>query len=333
MNKRILLFAILAAILLFGCSPAMPPGIISEKDMEDILVDYHLAQGMAETADKPLNEMRYRYIQAVFRKHGVTEAEFDSSMVYYSGYAEKLADIYKNVLARTQAEAERMGLAAETTHDQFSGLTDQGDTANIWLGKNFACLMPDERHGLYHFQRTADSTFLAGDAFIWRITTQEVSRSMMQDAYVQFIVRYADTVAVVNESLRGSTMHDISYNPIEKLDTMPIRSVMGLVYLPKNDYKDAGQQVLLLSKMALIRIHHEKVETTPADSLVTDSLSADSIEVDSVIQGPSENVRKTPLQMRESQPKEHRINVVKENPNPIRPQKGYRNNSRRKLSR
>ena len=54
-------------LLLVGCKPSKPSGVLSESRMVKILVDYHLAQGMAEGNDNEI-ESRYLYVQAVFRK-------------------------------------------------------------------------------------------------------------------------------------------------------------------------------------------------------------------------------------------------------------------------
>ena len=80
---------------LMGCKPKRPKGILSESKMEKIMVDYHLAQGMADaTEGGDMETRRYKYIQAVFKKHHITEAEFDSSLVYYFENSEKFLEIY-----------------------------------------------------------------------------------------------------------------------------------------------------------------------------------------------------------------------------------------------
>jgi len=76
--------------------------------MTDVLVDFHLAQGMAEAQGDNSEVTRYKFIQAVFKKHRITEAVFDSSMIYYSGRAEEFTHIYDNVVTRVQAQAERI---------------------------------------------------------------------------------------------------------------------------------------------------------------------------------------------------------------------------------
>ena len=163
-----LLFLVFS-LFFWACTPSVPSGILSEEKMTDVLVDIHLAQGMAEAQSENTDVARYKYIQAVFQKHRITEAEFDSSMVYYSGRAEKFTFVYNNVVNRVQAQAERMGLESVEKQDKFESLTSEGDTANIWLGKDFTYLAANPVQCVYSFQMKTDSTFKAGDTLVGKV--------------------------------------------------------------------------------------------------------------------------------------------------------------------
>ena len=71
--------------MLLACKPTVPGEYISPDDMVDVLYDYYVSQAMADqdTKDGKMGYNRRVYFLAVLKKHGVTEAEFDSSMVYY----------------------------------------------------------------------------------------------------------------------------------------------------------------------------------------------------------------------------------------------------------
>lgn len=313
-------------LLLLACSPSLPSGVLDEDKMEDVLVDYHLAQGMAEAQGDNSDITRYKYIQAVFRKHRITEAQFDSSMVYYSGRAEDFLLIYNNVVTRVQAQAERMGLEAEATRDRFATLSNEGDTANIWLGKDFACITGNPVGCVWSFQMKADSTFRHGDSFIWRFKTQFVARSMNNEAVVLLNFYYdKDTVACITDLLRNSPKNEIHYTPDKAIDSLDLRSISGFIYLPPVRGSDPPKP-LLVSEIKLIRMH-KKVEIAEP-KVETDSLEADTLDLDTIPEEKSE--RLTPLQVRESQPRKRTIHVTKENPNPIHPQRGIPERNRRK---
>lgn len=320
--------AFLLLLLLCSCSPSRPRGILSEEKMTDVLVDFHLAQGMAETQSERTDITRYKYIQAVFKKHRITEAEFDSSMIYYSGRAEEFTHIYNNVLTRVQAQAERLGLESAANQDKFAFITNEGDTANIWLGKDFACVVGNPVQCVFSFQMKTDSTFHPGDRFIWRFKTQFVGRSMNNEAIALLNFHYdTDTVASVSDLLRNNPKNELSYYPSKAIDSLGLRSISGFIYLPPVKSADPPKP-LLISNIMLIRMH-KKVDSSKL-KVEKDTLAADTLVADTLPQQKAE--RLTPLQMRESQPRKKKINVVKENPNPIHPERGIpqRTNRRRK---
>lgn len=314
---------LLASYILLSCSPSRPSGILSEDKMTDILVDYHLAQGMAEAQSENVDVTRYKYIQAVFKKYRITEAEFDSSMVYWSGRSEDFSHIYDNVVTRVQAQAERMGLETTTNQDQFATLTNEGDTANIWLGKGFACVVANPVQCVYSFSMKADTTFRAGDSFIWRFKTQFVGRSMNNEAIALLNFYYeGDTVASVSDLLKNNPKNELRHNPGRGLDSLNLRSLSGFIYLPLTN--DADQpKPLLISEMMLVRMHKPAPIAPKTPVIEQDTIARDTMP-------KQQGERLSPLQKRDSQPREKKINIVKENPNPIRPQQGIHQRTNRR---
>ena len=96
--KRIFAFiqvsSIFGVLLLMGCAPSVPGKYIQPGEMEDILYDYHIAEAMANDYESRRDTLLMRvYKAAVLKKHGYSEAEFDSSMVYYMRHADRLHHI------------------------------------------------------------------------------------------------------------------------------------------------------------------------------------------------------------------------------------------------
>lgn len=300
----------LASCVLMACKPKRPKGILSENKMEKVMVDYHLAQGMAEaTEGDDLEATRYKYIQAVFRKHNITEAVFDSSLVYYFEHSEKFLEIYKNVSLKVQAQAEKFGVDARATHNQYSHLTDQGDTANIWTDHTNACIIPNKLQNIYRFVLTSDSTYQAGDAFIWHFHTQYITQGIDREAYAVLTLQYEnDSVVSVTQHVRGNNNFDIRYSPSAPLDTVQLRKMNGFVFIPTLQTGENGLMVLLLQDLSMIRMHPEKKDTVSVDSLQTDSLHVDTLQP-----MPSSN-RLSPLELRDKQPHSKKILVTKEKP-------------------
>ena len=313
---------------LMGCKPKRPKGILSESKMEKVMVDYHLAQGMADAVEGSDKEaLRFKYIQAVFKKHHITEAEFDSSLVFYFQRSEDFLEIYKNVTIKVQAQAEKFGVDARATQNQYSHLTDQGDTANIWTDHTNACIIPNKMQNIYQFTFTADSTFQKGDAFIWHFHTQCITQGIDREAYAVLSLQFEnDSTVCVTQYVRGNNNFDIKFTPSEKLDTVALRHMHGFIYMPTMQLGENGLQVLLLQDFALVRMHPEKKDSIVPDSLHTDTLQLDTLSTPSA-------KRLSPMEMKELQPHERKINVTKDKPVRINSNRRRNNNNSRRPRR
>ena len=92
-----------------SCKPSLPRDVLSKGKMTDILFDYHIALAMAQSEDGGSEKNSLAYREAVLKKHDVTSADFDSSMVYYMRHTELLHDVYKDLAERLDKEAVALG--------------------------------------------------------------------------------------------------------------------------------------------------------------------------------------------------------------------------------
>ena len=313
------LFSLLLMLCVVACKPSKPQGVISEGKMQNVLVDYHLAQGMAENMSGNREENQYMLVQAVFRKHHITEAQFDTSLIYYSTHSEDFAKMYKVVNARIEAKANAMGVEAEP-QSIYAHLTNQGDTANIWIERPLIALRPTRLDNIYIFSLRADSTFRPGDSFVWHFRSYYVLQGNNREAFAQLVVYYEnDSVEGRSQFIRADTEIDVRVDPGKGKDSLQIKSLSGYVYLPISSQDPKVFRLLTLTDIALVRFH--KIIPTEKTGLASDSLNLDSIQADTSAVTSQPHQRLTPQQMRDAQPRERTINVVKEkavNPN-LRP--------------
>ena len=207
-----------------------------------------------------------------------------------------------------------MGIEAQAPpRDIYEDLAADGDTANIWADQKFSTLQPDKLHNIFHFHIPADSSFRAGDSFLWRFRSSFRVQGNMQEVYFVLLVRYAtepDTVANIAIQLRDSRLQEIRYEPDTHLDTCQIKSVSGYAYWPLPDPRDENHfSLLILSDISLIRFH--KIPTEPVLEMLPDTALADTLND---VETPEAPVRLSPSELRESQPREQRQHIRRESP-------------------
>ncbi len=152
--------------LLTACGQDTPDDILSSNRMEDVLYDYHLAMGLSG------NDFNRSYEKEAFRKfvlskHGITEADFDSSMVWYTRHSEQLAAIYENLAQRFGKEHERIDMLVEGQKEDTRFAS--GDTVDIWKKKRLYRLAEAPLTNQLIVQVKPDTTFHPKDAFLWEM--------------------------------------------------------------------------------------------------------------------------------------------------------------------
>ncbi len=102
MFKKIIFYCFAAFIFCISCANKQEPDfLLPEKQMVEILTDCYLVESSVRQEGTPLkvDEMK-NYYQEVFKKHGVTEEQFNKSYDYYCHDLEKADKIYEKVLEK-----------------------------------------------------------------------------------------------------------------------------------------------------------------------------------------------------------------------------------------
>ena len=98
----------LLILLIFGAVlvSCRPKGILSSREMRKVLVDLHKADATIQVSGMQYghNEALNIYYSEVLEKHGITQAQFDSSIVWYTDHPLLFDKIYPKVLAQLKAE-------------------------------------------------------------------------------------------------------------------------------------------------------------------------------------------------------------------------------------
>ncbi|WP_298630210.1 DUF4296 domain-containing protein [uncultured Porphyromonas sp.] len=102
--KKLSFVAILLSLLLLLTQCQKPFSVLGEKKMRAITKDLILTEAYLQQNYQP-DSSAQAYYEGVFKKHGVTRAEYDSSFVWYSANAHKLSDIYTQI--NTELEASK----------------------------------------------------------------------------------------------------------------------------------------------------------------------------------------------------------------------------------
>lgn len=293
--KKLMICLVAVMALLFcvsSCKPSLPSGVLSKGKMTDILYDYHLALAMAHMDDNGDKGQSLAYREAVLRKHDVTSAEFDSSMVYYMRHTELLEDVYKDLTDRYNNEITAMGGSAKEG-GEFANLSATGDTANVWNLATSMVFMPVKPFNSTSFDIKVDSTFHKGDRLMLDFDAQFIYQDGMRNGVAMLAVQFGnDSIAQRTIMIQSFQHYSVE---LSDDDSLGIKSVKGYFMLMNDDNgtgvsSQTTLKLMFLEHIKLIRMHPQKPVASPAGS--SSSASSDSLRKDSASSSSSSSGEK-----------------------------------------
>lgn len=294
--KKLMICLVAVMALLFcvsSCKPSLPSGVLSKGKMTDILYDYHLALAMAHMDDNGDKGQSLAYREAVLRKHDVTSAEFDSSMVYYMRHTELLEDVYKDLTDRYNNEITAMG-GNVSAGGEFANLSATGDTANVWNLATSMVFMPVKPFNSTSFDIKVDSTYHKGDRLMLDFDAQFIYQDGMRNGVAMLAVQFGNDSIAQRTIMIQSTQH---YSvELSDADSLGIKSVKGYFMLMNDDNgtgvsSQTTLKLMFLEHIKLIRMHPQKPVAAPSGS--SSSASSDSLRKDSASSASSSSGEKT----------------------------------------
>ena len=306
---RHLITAVVGLLLLSACKPSIPEEVIQPDDMEDILYDYHVSQGMPVENPARTDYYRNLYFESVLKKHGVTKAEFDSSLVYYYTRADRLIDIYKQVQKRLGDEALVMGASAGEV-ERYSSLTQNGDTADVWEGVRSLMLMYQRPYHLYQFRQKADTTYHPGDSFLMTFEGKYLSQSSNKQAIVYLAVTYDnDSTVAQNVIVSSYSNTNVRIGACRER----VKDIRGYIMMGQRMETNPSKDVclLFLNQIRLIRFHSkEPLNRIPAPVDSAKAQKADTLRRDSV-RRPVRRLGERPVPMAKPEPDRSKLQLNK----------------------
>ena len=234
--------------------------ILSADDMEDVLFDYHLAQSLVNQSGDSADFRIRVYAEAVFKKHEITEEQFNNSLRYYHRHTTELHDIYKNI-------EERMNfLVGDITETKY---TAEGDTADIWHGPKLYMLTAALGNYIT-FSQPTDTLLAEGDKLEFNFSTRWLYKEGQRQGTAVLAVHYeGDSVVTSTQQFSATGPQQV----ILRIGKKKIEGIRGMIY--QHTPWTAEPKLLVVSEISLIRYH----STTPKLSEKPISLNPDSTKL------------------------------------------------------
>lgn len=240
---------LLLAFCLTACQVKRPETVLTDAKMEDVLYDFHIAKAMGEEVPYSESYKRVLYIESVYKKHGITQADFDTSMVWFARHPDALTKIYEKVNTRLKAERDGINhLIALRDHKPKESAP--GDSIDVWIWQHIYHLTGMPLDNKLTFTLPSDTNFKDRDTLRWtvRFRFPEGAPDSLTAPRMAMQILYAkDTVSGMLKVGKAGT-ETISLTA----DTAgAIKEIRGFIYYPMQP----SARTLLADRISLMRYH------------------------------------------------------------------------------
>ena len=215
------------SLFMFACSRA-PKGIISEKKMQNLLTDMQLADAIISS--DPFNfhndEDKKALYQSVFDKHRVTEAVYDSSLVWYGKNLDVYMQVYNMALTDVKKKIEEIGFI-----EPEKNIADNEDVVDIWSIDKFREFYPSSLSNSLIFNFKPEGDYAHGSIFVLSMRVMGLIPGMQSPVEVRLRAEQHDTTIVVNNNITSDGTHEMI---LRTLAVQGVRRVYGYVRFNEN---------------------------------------------------------------------------------------------------
>lgn len=143
------IFILILYSLFFTLSGCRPRGILHSGEMRSVLVDLHTTDALLQMSGKQFlsPEEKSLYYAQVLEKHGITQAQFDSSIVWYTAHPQLFDKIYPKVLSDLDAKENRF-LAENGLLDEQEAEDTNLDAAPSFRKRDLDSVLWVTQHGM-----------------------------------------------------------------------------------------------------------------------------------------------------------------------------------------
>lgn len=192
--------------------------------MRKVLVDMQLAEAMIYMEPSAYRSTgKNALYQSVFDKYQLTEAEYDSSLIWYGKHLDQYMRIYNLALADVKQQ-----IAAIGDIKPAMAPSSNVDSLDIWIFRKYYEFYPHALSNTIIFDLQPDDLYSSGSAFVLSMQVWGITPDMQDPVEAHLKACQDDTTLVVKRTIRQDGYHEIL---LKTIPTKKVQRVYGYIRL------------------------------------------------------------------------------------------------------
>jgi hypothetical protein len=195
--------------------------------MRRVLYDMQMAEAIVgvEYEKYRTNEDKQKLYDAVFAKHKITQAKYDSSLIWYGENMDLYMAVYKLVLKDIEKNIAAMG---DIRQDPLSGEASAQDSLDIWIQGNAFAFRAEDVFSPLVFDIKPKLPYASGSSYVLGFHVWGLRPFMKDRPRVKLSAVQGDTVIVVRQEIPEDGYWETT---LHTLETKPVNRIFGYVFM------------------------------------------------------------------------------------------------------
>ena len=233
--------ALVAVSALLPACKGVPDHVIPPDEMSELLADRHIAEAVVDYNGPQwrTDSQRIALRDAVYLRHGVTQADVDTSLDWYGHNIGRYMEVYDRTIEIL--ESRITGSDARVRAEQ---VTIAGDSVDVWPASRFYAMSRRSPARSLQFALNSEENSERGDLYTWRAKFA----NNQHEASWTVVAEYADsTLEYISERINGGGWHEIT---LQTDSTRTARRIYGSLMFGADE-----RGPLWLDSVSLVRNH------------------------------------------------------------------------------
>ena len=234
--------------MIASCS-RVPKHILSERKMRVVMYDMLVAEAMVEIKNDsfPTGKERQLVFDAVFDKHRITQADYDSSLIWYGKHIDIYMAVYKLVLKDVNESYAALG---EIKPNPLSGDISSQDSIDIWIYKRLKIMKPELVFNTLTFDIKPQNPYSSGSSYLFALSAWGIPHNLKHKPVLHLSAIQADTIVSIRQEIAGDGYHEALLRTI--VDKKVLR-IYGNIFM---NNADASYQRIYLNDIRLMKYNY-----------------------------------------------------------------------------
>jgi hypothetical protein len=217
-----------------------------------------IAEAIVETnyESYKTSDERQTVYDAVFAKHNITQAEYDSSLMWYGKHMDIYMRIYRMVLKDVN---ENIALMGDIKPNPLSGDVSAKDSVDVWIYRRHHTFGPEQgTFNLLTFDISPQKPYSSGSSYVFGFFVWGISSDMKHKPRIHINALQADTIISVKKEITEDGYYE---TVLRTVATKQVKRVYG--YIMIND-PAASYNRIYMDDMKLMKYNYgSKALTAP----------------------------------------------------------------------